>query len=75
MIILESIKVPINTEYIKLQQLIKLSGIVGQGSDAKMLIADGIVKVNGEIALERGKKIRVGDIVIIDDFGKIEVIE
>ena len=41
----------------------------------KMLIADGIVKVNGEIALERGKKIRVGDIVIIDDFGKIEVIE
>ena len=75
MFILESIKVPINTEYIKLQQLIKLSGIVGQGSDAKMLIADGKVKVNGETALERGKKIRVGDIVIIDDFGKIEVIE
>jgi ribosome-associated protein len=75
MFILESIKVPINTEYIKLQQLIKLSGIVGQGSDAKMLIADGIVKVNGETVLERGKKIRVGDIVIIDDFGKIEVIE
>lgn len=72
---MESIKVPINTEYIKLQQLIKLSGIVGQGSDAKMLIADGIVKVNGETVLERGKKIRVGDIVIIDDFGKIEVIE
>lgn len=72
---MESIKVPINTEYIKLQQLIKLSGIVGQGSDAKMLIADGKVKVNGETALERGKKIRVGDIVIIDDFGKIEVIE
>ena len=75
MFILESIKVPINTEYIKLQQLIKLSGIVGQGSDAKMLIANGIVKVNGETVLERGKKIRVGDIVIIDDFGKIEVIE
>ena len=75
MFILESIKVAINTEYIKLQQLIKLSGIVGQGSDAKMLIADGIVKVNGETVLERGKKIRVGDIVIIDDFGKIEVIE
>lgn len=48
---MESIKVPINTEYIKLQQLIKLSGIVGQGSDAKMLIADGIVKVNGETVL------------------------
>lgn len=75
MFILESIKVPINTEYIKLQQLIKLSGIVGQGSDAKMLIVDGIVKVNGETVFERGKKIRVGDIVIIDDFGKIEVIE
>lgn len=72
---MESIKVPINTEYIKLQQLIKLSGIVGQGSDAKMLIVDGIVKVNGETVFERGKKIRVGDIVIIDDFGKIEVIE
>ena len=72
---MDTIKVPIKTEFIKLSQLIKLSGIVGQGSDAKMLVVDGQVTVNGETALERGKKIRVGDIVEVKNFGKIEVID
>lgn len=62
-------EVNFNTEYIKLQQIIKLSRIVGQGSDAKMLVQDGIVKVNNEICLERGRKIRNGDIIDIKDFG------
>lgn len=54
-------EVKISTEYIKLEQMLKLSGIVGSGADAKMLIADGIVKVNGNVELQRGKKLRPGD--------------
>lgn len=67
-------EITIKTEFIKLQQFIKLAGVVGQGSDAKMLILDGIVKVNGEICLQRGKKIRVNDIVEIEDFGKYKAV-
>ena len=58
--------IEISTEFIKLQQLVKLADIVGYGSDAKMLILNGQVKVNGEIAHERGKKIREGDIVEVE---------
>lgn len=55
--------VKITTEYIKLDQLLKFSGAVSIGSEAKALIADGKVKVNGEQCLMRGKKIRPGDVV------------
>ena len=58
--------IEISMEFIKLQQLLKLADIVGYGSDAKMLILNGQVKVNGEIAHERGKKIREGDIVEVE---------
>lgn len=67
-------EIKFNTEFIKLQQFIKLARVVGQGSDAKMLILDGIVKVNGVTCLERGKKIRNGDIIEIKDFGIFKAI-
>ncbi len=67
-------EIKFNTEFIKLQQFIKLARVVGQGSDAKMLILDGIVKVNGDICLERGKKIRNGDIIEIENFGTFKAI-
>lgn len=54
-------KVKINTEYIKLDQLIKWAGITGSGVEAKELVIAGEVKVNGEIENHRGKKIRIGD--------------
>ena len=66
-------KVAINTEFIKLGQLLKFASIVGNGSDAKMLIADGIVKVNGVVVTERGKKIHPGDIVEVEGMGSVEV--
>lgn len=59
--------IKISTEYIKLDQLLKFSGIIGNGSDAKVLIFEGEVKVNGEIACQRGKKIRPGDVVEVGD--------
>lgn len=67
-------EIHINTEFIKLQQAIKLANVVSQGSDAKMIILDGLVKVNGEVALQRGKKVFDGDVIEVEGFDKIKVI-
>ena len=58
-------KIAIKTEFIKLDQLLKLSGVADIGSEAKQMVLDGIVKVNGEVCTMRGKKIRPGDLVEI----------
>ena len=55
--------VRIKDEFIKLGQVLKLAGLVDSGVDAKIVIQDGLVKVNGEIDTRRGRKIVVGDIV------------
>ena len=57
----------IDTEFIKLQDLLKFAGLVETRGKAKILIQDGYVTVNGEICTMRGKKIRNGDIVTLDD--------
>lgn len=62
-------EVSISTEFIKLDQFLKYIGVAGTGGHSKEMIKNGEVKVNGEIALERGKKIRVGNIVEIDGEG------
>ena len=49
-------KVIIRDDFIKLGQAMKLAGMVGSGVDAKMLIQDGQVEVNGEVEYQRGKK-------------------
>ena len=59
-------KVKITTEFIKLDQLLKFAGAVAIGSEAKEIILDGQVKVNGEVCTMRGKKIRSGDVVTVD---------
>lgn len=61
----------IKTEFIKLDSLLKFSGLCETGGEAKMCIEDGIVLVNGEVCTMRGKKIRPGDKVSCDG----EVIE
>lgn len=53
--------IKIDTEFIKLDSLLKLSGIAMTGGQAKIIIQNGDVKVNGEICTQRGKKIRPGD--------------
>ena len=60
-------KVAIDTEYIKLGQLLKLADMVSQGSEAKLLIQEGLVCVNGQVVYERGKKVYPGDRVSISD--------
>ena len=50
-------------EYIKLGQALKAAGLVESGVDAKFAVQDGLVKVNGQIETQRGKKLYEGDIV------------
>jgi len=59
-------KIKITSEYIKLDQFLKWAGVVGQGSEAKDMVVDGFVKVNGEVEYRRGKKLIIGDIVEVD---------
>jgi ribosome-associated protein len=60
-------KIKINTEIIKLDAFLKWAGIVSSGSEAKIYIQDGLVKVNNEICNQRGKKLKAGDIVSFED--------
>ncbi len=66
-------KIKIDTEFIKLDSLLKYASIVQTGGEAKDLILDEQVKLNGEIITQRGKKIRPGDIVeTLDQIIEIE---
>lgn len=60
-------KIKIDSEYIKLQDLLKLGGAVDTGGMAKVLIQNGYVTVNGEVCTMRGKKMRKGDVAVIYD--------
>ena len=53
----------IRDEFIKLGQALKFAGLVGSGTDAKFVIQDGMVKLNGEVVYERGKKCYDGDVI------------
>lgn len=59
-------EVKITTEFIKLDQLLKFANIAESGAMAKEMIADEIISVNGEIATQRGKKIRPNDVVLAE---------
>ena len=63
---MEKATVQIRTEFIKLQDLLKFAGAVETGGDAKLIIQEGRVSVNGEVCTMRGKKIRPGDVVEAD---------
>lgn len=60
-------KIKINTEIIKLDAFLKWAGIVSSGSEAKIYIQDGLVKVNNEICNQRGKKLKAGDVVNFEE--------
>lgn len=57
-------KINIMTEYIKLDSLLKLAALVGTGGEAKYVISEGMVTVNGEVCTQRGKKLHPGDRVV-----------
>ena len=59
-------KIRINTDFIKLDALLKFAGLCETGGEAKELIQGGAVKVNGEVRTMRGKKCRAGDTVELE---------
>ncbi len=63
--------ITITTEFIKLDSLLKFANAVATGGEAKQIVQDGLVKVNGETCTMRGKKIRPGDVVEVD--GQLEL--
>ena len=58
-------QVTINSEFIKLDSLLKYADVVSTGGLAKLLIQDGFVRLNGEVCTMRGKKIRPGDVIAV----------
>lgn len=62
--------IKINTPFIKLQQLLKYADVVSDGTDARILIVDGFVSVNGEKELRRGRKIYPEDEILISYEGQ-----
>ena len=64
---MDSHKIKIHTEFIKLQDLMKFANVVETGGDAKLIIQEGRVTVNGETCTMRGKKMRPGDKCAIDN--------
>ena len=69
---METHEIKIHTEFIKLQDLLKFAGAVETGGDAKLIIQEGRVTVNGEVCSMRGKKMRPGDRAVID--GETELV-
>ena len=63
---MEVVEVKLRDEYIKLGQALKAAHVVGSGVDAKFVIQDGLVKVNGVTETQRGKKLYDGDEVLFD---------
>lgn len=66
--------IKLKEDYIKLGQALKAAGLVESGVEAKIVIQDGLVKVNGEIEYQRGKKLYKGDEVTFNE-RKIKITE
>jgi ribosome-associated protein len=63
----ETFDVPIRDESIRLGQFLKLASLIESGAEAKEVIADGLVSVNGEVEVRRGRQLQQGDVVAIGE--------
>lgn len=72
---MQEIEFHLKTEYIDLLQLLKATSVVMSGGEAKMLVDDGFVTVNGEPEHRRRRKLRIGDIVVFDEQVSISLIK
>ena len=59
-------KIKVSPPFIKLEQFLKFAGAVSTGGEGKNVILDGLVSVDGEVCLMRGKKLRGGEIVVLN---------
>ena len=60
-------EVPIRGDVIRLGQLLKLAGLAGSGGDARALVEDGAVTVNGDVETRRGRQLHPGDVIAVGD--------
>jgi len=67
-------KFELKDEYIELFKLLKVLDLVDSGAQAKMIVADGYVRRNGEVELRKRAKIRAGDVLLVGDDVTIEVV-
>jgi ribosome-associated protein len=65
--------VTIREEVIRLGQLLKLAGFADSGGEARTLLEEGLVTVNGELESRRGRQLRAGDIVAVDGEDAVKV--
>ena len=72
---MQEIEFQLKTDYIDLLQLLKATSIVMSGGEAKLLVDDGFVSVNGELENRRRRKLRIGDVVIFDEQIQITLIK
>ena len=61
-------EIKISTAFIKLDQFLKFCGLAETGGHAKEIILEGAVSVNGEICMQRGKKLDPGEVVTVEDY-------
>lgn len=61
------VQIKLREEYIKLGQALKAAGLTASGADAKNEILEGKVKVNGQVEIQRGKKLYEGDTVVFEE--------
>ncbi|MEV0249834.1 RNA-binding S4 domain-containing protein [Nocardia sp. NPDC050712] len=61
----DPVEIPIDDEVIRLGQFLKLANLIDSGSEAKTVIANGLVRVNDEVELRRGRQLQVGDVVAL----------
>ncbi len=71
--VLNEKNVVISTDSIKLEQFLKWAGLVSTGGEAKVLIQDGQVTVNGEVEIRRGRQLKEGDLVELKGSGVYKV--
>ena len=71
---MQKAEVVIDTEYISMDKLLKFSGIADTGGQAFLMIEDGIVTLNGVTVTEKRKKVRLGDVVNIDNQVELTVV-
>ena len=69
-----SVRLEVGNRPINLTQVLKLSGCVLSGGEAKTLIAEGRIRVNGEVELRKRRQMAVGDLVIVEDGATIELV-
>lgn len=65
---MEKHEIQITTDFIKLDQFLKFSGLAESGGHSKEIIAEGIVKVNAQTCTQRGKKLHKGDVVEVEQY-------